>query len=332
MVDDPALEGEEVDRPGALGPLNGLAGDRQGEAPVVAARDPGGQPCRTRRGLQHSLNGARMAGLQRGLVRRPDREAQAQRQLVRYAHLGAAHQKQGRDRQVQNPARLGVGGHGDRHRQIDHVRIAIVHQTRERLPLRQGPDDLARLEAIGQAPVQGGGPARISGIAPIGMPVRLDVLTHGQDQRRAGRRARGHGDQFGRDPFGRGRTDGRRGVLRRDRHGHQRQPAPDQEGEQASHKGSRSPQPRHPDPRQQSIWAYPRQGRADRSRPGALCDGRSRLAARGRVHDDLGAATQRLGCAIGSDRSGVALDRDLERRQGPALGLERLGDGDRAPL
>ena len=73
--------------------------------------------------------------------------------------------------------------HGDGQQQI--VFVAVVQQRPHRQLARRGPFDVARGEAGGQGPRQGGGQPAVAGILPVGVPVRRVLDAQAQPQRLA---------------------------------------------------------------------------------------------------------------------------------------------------
>ncbi|MNE18639.1 hypothetical protein D3C80_1116860 [compost metagenome] len=199
MVDDAALEREEI------GPFRRCvrqraAGRRQGQRAVGkdGARLDSGRPGGDGDHVLHQLAEAWVQ--RRGAV--AHRQVQRQVQILGHAHLVAANVEVGGDTQGQGLAGAGRGRDLDRHGQEDRVRVAVVHQALQTLTFRQGPQDVAGRDPSGQRPGQGGGAARVALVAPIGVPARLDLLTNGDDRRRARRGPGAHRDQFGLDSLG----------------------------------------------------------------------------------------------------------------------------------
>ena len=238
MVDQAALEREEP-CPIGLQPREGSA--RGGEAQgATFENDAGGDAGGSGRGLDDGLDLGAVAGIQR----RPalaDREVEPQRQLVRHAHLVAAHQEQGADNQRQGGPRPGVSRNLDGNRQQNLAGVAVVHQVLETLAFGRRPDDVPGDHTGRQGPVQGGRAAGITRIAPIGMPARLYRLADGDDGGGAGRGPLAHRDQFRLDPhraLGAGLGDGGRAADRR-RLGQRRrcrQQQRKEEGEKTQHR------------------------------------------------------------------------------------------------
>ncbi|MFN9942609.1 MAG: hypothetical protein ACK56I_24385, partial [bacterium] len=98
MVDDPALKGEEI--AGArIASAQGPTGCAEGQHAVLQ-RDPRRDPRRPWRILQNRSDRGPMARVQRRDAL-ADRQVEPQGQFVRNAHLGAADEEQGLDRQGQ---------------------------------------------------------------------------------------------------------------------------------------------------------------------------------------------------------------------------------------
>ncbi|MNE22254.1 hypothetical protein D3C80_1154550 [compost metagenome] len=211
MVDDPALEGEEVG-PFGRGAVQRPAGGGQGQLAVGeggAGLDPGRAGGRG----DHVLHGLAVARIQRGGAV-AHRQVEGQVEVLGHAHLVTADVEVGGDAQGQGLARLNRGGDLDRHGQEDGVRIAVVHQALQPLTFRQGPQDVAGDDAVRQAPTERRRTAGIPLVAPVGVPAGPDLLAHGDDRRRTGRGPGAHGNQFSLDPLGALRPGGDRGGAR----------------------------------------------------------------------------------------------------------------------
>ncbi len=89
--------------------------------------------------------------------------------------------------------RHGRGRNLDRRRQQHLACVGVVHQGAGHHPLGNGPDELAGAPSRRQRPLGFGGTARVAGIAPVGVPARVDPLADGDIDRAAGDRlALGH--------------------------------------------------------------------------------------------------------------------------------------------
>ncbi|OIQ66012.1 hypothetical protein GALL_524240 [mine drainage metagenome] len=195
MVDEVALKGIEI----GLGDIRALEGGaRHGE------RDPGGP---------HGEHGVETSGLGRvsqGLgdpgtpgridlgLARGDRQGQGQVGVFRHADIGAD-QHGGHGLQGDHRPRPGGAGRRDGDRQQDLVLIAIVHQGTGGVTAGGGPDNVTGGEARRQGPVETGRLAGVAGIAPIGVPVLLDLLAQGDMNHTARRDPAAVGHQFGLD-------------------------------------------------------------------------------------------------------------------------------------
>ncbi len=132
---------------------------------------------------------------------RQHRHRQVQRGGFRDADV-VADQPVGHRLQLQGAAGLGIGRCGEAQRQQQVVFIAVVDQGPDGQAARRRPFDRPDLGAGGQGPGQRGRQARITRIAPIGVPVRNVLQPQADLQRLPGLHAAAAGHQFGGDMLG----------------------------------------------------------------------------------------------------------------------------------